>query len=143
MSREEQIEADATKHRLDAYPGLEEATLAAMDVVQAGQGAYGRYERAIKAAMDALSSAGWRFKPAKKVRTKVRTLAEVYWDELDRLVELLMSDHETEVPREELAAEARGVAFAIAHIQDPYAPSVEAVRAEAMERWEAANGSAE
>lgn len=143
MNRGEQVEADAVRHRLDDYPGLEQATLAAMDVVQAGQGAYGRYERAIKAAMDALSSAGWRFRPAKKIRPKVRTLAEVYWDELDRLVELLMSDHECDVPKDQLAAEARGVAFAIAHIQDPYAPSVDAVRAEAMERWEAANAAAE
>lgn len=139
MSREHQIEADAAKHRLDDYPGLEQATLAAMGAVQAGQGAYGRYENAMKAAMDALSSAGWKFKPAKKIKTKVKSLLEVYWDELDRLVELLMSGHETEVPAAELAAEARGVAFAIAHIQDPYAPSVDAVRAEAMQRWENAN----
>lgn len=143
MNRGEQVEADAVRHRLDDYPGLEEATLAAMAVVQAGAGAHGRYENAIKAAMDALSSAGWRFKPAKKIRPKVKSLQEVYWDELDRLMELLMSDHETEVPREILAAEARGVAFAIAHIQDPYAPSVDAVRAEALERWETANAEAE
>lgn len=141
MSREQQIEDDARQFRLDEYPGLD----AVIEALEESEWSTNRADmrRMGRLIMNTLAGFGWRFKPAKKIRPKVKSLQEVYWDELDRLMELLMSDHETEVPREILAAEARGVAFAIAHIQDPYAPSVDAVRAEALERWETANAEAE
>lgn len=137
MNRGEQVEADATRHKLDEYPGLEQATLAAMAVVQAGQAAYGRYEAATKAAMDSLSSAGWKFKPAKKMK-KGKTIREMLWADLDAVMSRLMA--EGEAAEESDKGEAYGLARAIALMDDPWQPDIDAVRAEAVERWEETHG---
>lgn len=66
-----------------------------------------------------------------------KSILEMLWDELDAIVERLQAD-----ASDDLAADrgrAQGVAYSIAVIQNPYLPNIEAVRAEAMDRWEAAN----
>jgi hypothetical protein len=61
-----------------------------------------------------------------------KSLFEMLWEELDAIVERIMA----EAADEHDVGKAQGVAFAIATIQNPYRPSIEAVRAEAMRRWE-------
>lgn len=138
------VESDAmpAPFKLDEYPGLDAAMEAMSEASRRlSKGTPAQVvEACTKAAMDSLARSGWRFKPAKKLKRTIKSLEEVYWGEMDRLMELLMSDHDTEVPREELAAEARALAFAIAHLTDPFAPSVDAIRDEAVRRWEESDG---
>lgn len=70
-----------------------------------------------------------------------RSIREIVWEELDVVMERLMSGNQAEDGRD--AGRAEGLAFALAIFQNPYLPSVDAVRAEAVERWETANESPE
>lgn len=73
-----------------------------------------------------------------------KSLLEKLWDQLDAVVGRLMSDGEPDEggPRDEYRrwgedrGQAQGLAFAIATIENPYAPDVPGVKARAMERWQ-------
>lgn len=97
-----------------------------------------------------------------------KSLIEIIWEELDTVLDRLMSDGE---PNEEVYAEefidksvsgaegkadalhwrdkirewgeergqAQGLAFALAVLTNPYEVNVDAIREQAMERWEQAN----
>jgi hypothetical protein len=92
-------------------------------------------------------------------RTVIEVLFEELWKELDTVVELIMSEGEPEVwtdedgevrcsqadPPDGLAAvqkygewrgQAQGYAYALAVLTNPYKPDIEAIRTEAMERYE-------
>lgn len=56
---------------------------------------------------------------------------DLLWEELDSLMSELMAS-----PSEEGKGHARGVAYALAVLSNPYAPDVDAIRAEAMRRYE-------
>jgi hypothetical protein len=62
-----------------------------------------------------------------------KSILEMLWEELDAIVERLMAG----AASEEDKGRAQGVAYAIAVIENPYLPSVERIREEAMDRWEA------
>lgn len=62
-----------------------------------------------------------------------KSILELLWEELDRIVERIMADAGDEDDK----GRALGTAYSIAVIQNPYRPNIEAVRREAMERWEA------
>lgn len=74
------------------------------------------------------------------------SLLESLWDELDAIMGRLMADGVPELhdPPEDWQAHgeergrAQGIAYAIAKITSPYAPDVPAIKAEAVERWQAA-----
>lgn len=79
-----------------------------------------------------------------KVRPNPRTchgksILEMIWDDLDATVERLMSV-EPEDADEIDVGQARGLAFAIAVIVNPYYPNIETVREQAMGRWAAEHG---
>ena len=63
-----------------------------------------------------------------------KTILELLWDELDAIMDRLMSDGEAEDGRD--PGRAEGVAYCIAVMQNPYLPNIDAVREQAMERWE-------
>jgi hypothetical protein len=63
-----------------------------------------------------------------------KSLHEILWDELMTIMERLMTGCEAEDGRD--PGRAEGVAYCIAIFQNPYAPNIEGVRAEAMERWD-------
>lgn len=66
-----------------------------------------------------------------------RSIGEKLWEELDRIVERLMSGEEADDGRD--PGRAEGVAFCIAVLtHSPGEANIERVRAEAMERWETA-----
>lgn len=67
-----------------------------------------------------------------------KSIFEMLWEELDAIVERLQAGASDDVEADK--GRAQGVAFAIATIQNPYLPNIEAVRNEAMDRWEAQNG---
>lgn len=89
------------------------------------------------------------------------SLLELLWEDLDRVISILMTeDAPSEKPplpsavnrkhpipqwRDEWMAwgetrgQAQGLAFAIALIEQPYNPSVPGVKERAMERWAEAN----
>ena len=62
-----------------------------------------------------------------------KSIKEHIWSELVMTIDGLMSGE----PDEEERGYARGLATALAYLYNPIAPDVDAVRAEAMERWEA------
>lgn len=66
------------------------------------------------------------------------SILESAWAMLDELVDQIMSDKLSLPGSEEPATvgEALGVARVIALFLNPYNPNVDAVRAEAMQRWE-------
>lgn len=79
-----------------------------------------------------------------------RSLLEILWEELDAVMERLMTDEKPDfrgsgVPYEERyelirawgeeRGQAQGLAYAIAVLTNPYAPSVPAIRQEAVARW--------
>ena len=64
-----------------------------------------------------------------------QTILELLWQELDAIMERLMTDQEAEDDRD--PGRAEGVAYCIAVMQNPYLPNIDAVREQAMERWEA------
>lgn len=61
-----------------------------------------------------------------------RSLLEMMWQELDTIVDRLMGRAEAADGRD--PGRAEGVAYCIALVQSPYAPSIEDVRAQAMDR---------
>jgi hypothetical protein len=91
-------------------------------------------------------------------RTIVQALFEELWKELDTIVEHIMSEEAPEVADfdsgvqyqdidtgkatevcikyGEWRGQAQGIAYALAVLINPYQPDIEAIRAEAMERWE-------
>lgn len=93
-------------------------------------------------------------KEMKAANPVVKELLAELWRELDTIVDHIMFQGEPQSRNtwnpEDLAAvresfreygewrgQAQGVAYAIAVLSNPYKPDVEAVRTEAMERWEA------
>lgn len=66
-----------------------------------------------------------------------RTLLELMWDELDTITDRLMTGQEAEDGRD--PGRAEGMAYAIAVMQNPYRPSWEQVRDQAVARWEEEN----
>ena len=68
------------------------------------------------------------------------TLRELVFKELDAVMDRLMDATLDEQPISPTdRGEAKGLATALAIFSNPYNPSVDAVRAEALERWEARN----
>jgi hypothetical protein len=67
------------------------------------------------------------------------TLLEALWSRMDDHMEALM----TGVADEHTSAHARELAWVIAIVTNAYAPSMDKVRAEAMERWNAAQAEAD
>lgn len=98
-------------------------------------------------------------KTLKAASPVVKELLAELWAELDTIVDHIMSTEEPEVSDfdsgicyqdietgtagdackkwGEWRGQAQGIAYAIAVLSNPYKPDVEAVRAEAMQRWEA------
>lgn len=64
-----------------------------------------------------------------------KSIVEMLWEELDAIVDRIMSDAAAEDGRD--PGRAEGVAYAIAVINNPYGPNLDLVRGQAMERWEA------
>ncbi len=62
------------------------------------------------------------------------TLLEALWNEMDRLMEGLMTDADAEDGGDRFRAGE--LAWVLAVVTDPYNPSVDAIRAETMRRWE-------
>lgn len=67
------------------------------------------------------------------------TLLEALWDEMDRLMEGLMTGQDAEGDR----YRAEELAFVLALVTNPYDPSVDRIRAETMERWNAQQAEAD
>lgn len=65
-----------------------------------------------------------------------KSVLDLLWERLDAFVDDLMSTALLATPTEELKGRAYGMAEAIALITNPYHPDIEAVRGEAMGRWE-------
>ena len=64
-----------------------------------------------------------------------RSIVEMMCDELDTIVDRLLNGGEAADGRD--PGRAEGVAFCIAIIQQPYNPNIDAVREDAMLRYEA------
>jgi hypothetical protein len=62
-----------------------------------------------------------------------RSILEMLWEELMSISERLYTGAEAEDGRD--PGRAEGVAFCIAVMTNPYAPNIEAVRAEVVRRW--------
>jgi len=62
-----------------------------------------------------------------------KTMLELFWEELMTVYERLMTGQEAE----DDVGIAQGVAYCIAVACNPYRPDIDAVRAQAAERWEA------
>jgi hypothetical protein len=69
------------------------------------------------------------------------SLLETLWEELDSIVERLMTGCEAADGRD--PGRAEGVAYAIAVITNPYHPSIPAVREECVRRWNSAQATTE
>lgn len=63
-----------------------------------------------------------------------KSILEMLWEEMDSLMERLMTGAEAEDGGDKFRAQ--GLAYAIAVMTNPYAPSVDSIREEAMERWD-------
>lgn len=62
------------------------------------------------------------------------SIRQMLWDDLDALMDIIMDDDEPDDP--EIRGKAAGVARALALITTPYDPDIDAIREEAVERWE-------
>jgi hypothetical protein len=69
------------------------------------------------------------------------TLLEALWAEMDTLMERLMTGQTAEDGGDKFRAQE--LAWVLAIVTNPYEPSVDAIRAETMRRWEAAEAEAE
>ena len=69
------------------------------------------------------------------------TLLEALWDEMDALMERLMTDQVSEDGGDKFRAQE--LAWVLAIVTNAYDPSVDRIRAEAMDRWNAAQKEAE
>jgi hypothetical protein len=63
------------------------------------------------------------------------TLLEALWNEMDRLMEALMTGEVAEDGGDKFRAQQ--LAWVLAVVSNPYDPSVDRIRAEAMDRWNA------
>lgn len=63
-----------------------------------------------------------------------KSIYEQLWEELMAIMERLMTGQEAEDGRD--PGRAEGVAHALAVFTNPYVPNIEAIREEAMDRWE-------
>lgn len=61
------------------------------------------------------------------------SLHEKLWEEMDRLMEGLMTESDAEDGGDRFRAQ--GVAYCLAVFENPYAPSVPEIRKKAMARW--------
>lgn len=68
-----------------------------------------------------------------------KSILELLWDELDSIMERLMTRTGADDLRD--PGRAEGIAYAIAVMQNPYRVSVDNVRDQAMARWEAAQAA--
>lgn len=68
-----------------------------------------------------------------------KTILELLWEELDAIMDRLMTGAEADDERD--PGRAEGVAYSIAVMQNPYLPNVDNVREQAMQRWEAAEAA--
>jgi hypothetical protein len=70
-----------------------------------------------------------------------KSIMEMLWERLDEIYVMLMGPlrgySDGDRMKSRTIGEALGIATAIAIIMNPYAPNVDAVRAEARSRWEA------
>lgn len=67
------------------------------------------------------------------------SIYELIWAELDHVMDALMQAQPHGATPEEAAAlrnQAIGLARALAILTNPYAPDIDAIRAQAVERWE-------
>lgn len=64
------------------------------------------------------------------------TLLEALWNEMDRLMEALMTGQSSEDSGDKFRAEE--LAWVLAIVTNPYEPSMDRIRAETMDRWNAA-----
>lgn len=62
-----------------------------------------------------------------------KSILEMLWESLDTVMERLMTGAVAEDGQD--VGMARGIALSIAIMTNPYAPSIDAIREEAMERW--------
>lgn len=88
-----------------------------------------------------------------------KTLIEIIWEELDAVVDRLKTEGKPKLPSAsrtqeqswkdqaeqwqaygEERGQAQGLAYALAVLTNPYNVDVDAIRSEALERWEQANG---
>lgn len=63
-----------------------------------------------------------------------KTLYEMVWDELMVVMDRLMTGAQAEDGRD--PGRAEGIAFCLAVMQNPYLPNIDAVREQAMDKWE-------
>lgn len=66
-----------------------------------------------------------------------QTLLELMWEELMAVMDRLMTGQEAEDGKD--PGRAEGVAYAIAIMQNPYLPNLDAVREQALDKWEEEN----
>jgi hypothetical protein len=67
-----------------------------------------------------------------------KSILEMYWDELDSLMLVLMDPEENVVEVAELRkGRAEGVAWCIAVLVNPYHPDINAIRGQAVDRYNA------
>lgn len=66
-----------------------------------------------------------------------KSVTELLWEELDRIVDRLMTGQEAEDGKD--AGRAEGTAYALAVFQNPYRPNLDKIREEATDRWYEAN----
>lgn len=69
------------------------------------------------------------------------TLLEALWSEMDTIMERLMTGQTSEDGGDKFRAQE--LAWVLAIVTDPYEPSVDKIRAETMERWNASQAEAE
>lgn len=66
-----------------------------------------------------------------------KSILELLWEELDTIVDRLMTGQAAADGRD--PGRAEGVAYCIAVFTNPYRPNIEGVREQSTERWEAGN----
>lgn len=69
-----------------------------------------------------------------------KSLYELVWEELDQVVERIMAGDGGEAADGRDPGRAEGLAIALAIFKNPYLPNWQAIRDEAMERWEQVHG---
>jgi len=79
-------------------------------------------------------------KKGKKNKTPCsgKSILEMYWDELDTIMDRLMTNG-AEAADGRDPGRAEGVAYCIAVMKNPYAPNIDSVRIEAVERFDLSN----
>lgn len=66
-----------------------------------------------------------------------RSIREMIWEELDNRMDVLLGTSVLPGENTGIPGEARGLAIALSLMYNPYEPSVDAIREEAMERHQA------